>query len=277
MTLAPTTVRTFAFAATLASASLASAHEFWLQPDDFTPASNSIVRLHLMVGDGFPGEVVARNPDKLLRLTALTTGGAAEIPGRPGADPAGMMRVAGDDMLTVVYLSGNSSVSLDAQKFEDYLKTDGLEHVIARRAELGQSALPGREVYARCSKSLLRVGAGASEGFALDAGLPLELFPLSNPYDLAPGDAISFRLDYLDAPLADRLVVARRQSDPATLISARTDSRGQVSLTLPDAGMWLISSVHMVPAADDANADWQSYWASFTFDLQPASAASVDK
>lgn len=277
MSRASTTVRTFTLAATFASASLASAHEFWLQPDDFTPASNSIVRLHLMVGDGFPGEVVARNPDKLLRLTALTTRGSAEIPGRPGADPAGMLRVAGDDMLTVIYLSGNSSVTLDAQKFENYLKTDGLEHVIAQRAQLGQSALPGREVYARCSKSLLRVGAGSSDGFALDAGLPLELFPLSNPYELKPGSAISFRLDYLDAPLADRLVVARRQSDPGTLISARTDSLGQVSLTLPDAGMWMISSVNMDPAADPAAADWQSYWASFTFELQSPSAAAADK
>ena len=39
--------------------------------------------------------------------------------------------------------------------------------------------------------------------------------------------------------------------------------------------MWLIKAVHMVPAPADSNADWASYWASLTFELQ-AGAGKAD-
>jgi hypothetical protein len=30
--------------------------------------------------------------------------------------------------------------------------------------------------------------------------------------------------------------------------------------------MWLIKAVHMIPAPAGTNAEWQSYWASLTFE-----------
>ena len=48
--------------------------------------------------------------------------------------------------------------------------------------------------------------------------------------------------------------------------SARTGS-GRVRLRLPSHGRWLIKAVHMVPAGDAAQADWQSLWASLTFEI----------
>jgi hypothetical protein len=32
--------------------------------------------------------------------------------------------------------------------------------------------------------------------------------------------------------------------------------------------MWLIKAVHMIPAPSGANADWESFWASVTFELK---------
>jgi hypothetical protein len=31
--------------------------------------------------------------------------------------------------------------------------------------------------------------------------------------------------------------------------------------------MWLVKSVHMVPAPAGANAEWASFWASLTFEM----------
>ena len=62
-------------------------------------------------------------------------------------------------------------------------------------------------------------------------------------------------------------MVAINRRNPMDRADARTDSDGRVHLTLKQGGMWLVKAVHMVPAPVGANADWQSYWASLTFEL----------
>jgi hypothetical protein len=53
-------------------------------------------------------------------------------------------------------------------------------------------------------------------------------------------------------------------------VSARSDKDGRVRLRLPHAGMWMVKAVHMIPAPAGTQADWQSFWASLTFDLPAA-------
>jgi uncharacterized GH25 family protein len=51
-------------------------------------------------------------------------------------------------------------------------------------------------------------------------------------------------------------------------VRARTDAKGRVTLRLAHAGFWLIKAVHMEAAPADAGVDWESWWASITFDLK---------
>ena len=46
-------------------------------------------------------------------------------------------------------------------------------------------------------------------------------------------------------------------------LTARSDSHGHVAFSLPNSGMWLIKSVWIVPGSD---VDWESLWASLTFE-----------
>ena len=79
-------------------------------------------------------------------------------------------------------------------------------------------------------------------------------------------------MTYEGKPRAGALVIAVNERQPAHRLSARTDSEGRVTFTLPDGGIWLIKAVHMIPAAPGTKADWQSFWASSTFDLPEAHA-----
>ncbi len=74
-------------------------------------------------------------------------------------------------------------------------------------------------------------------------------------------------LTYEGRPLPGGLVVAMNRSTPAAKLSARTDAKGRVTFRLPQPGVWLVKSVHMVPAPAGTNAEWASYWASLTFQL----------
>ena len=80
-------------------------------------------------------------------------------------------------------------------------------------------------------------------------------------------------------PLAGALVKAWRAplgADPATRDSmgvawrGRTNARGEISVAVAESGEWLLSVVQMVPCPDRVEADWESTWASLTFERAPA-------
>ena len=56
------------------------------------------------------------------------------------------------------------------------------------------------------------------------------------------------------------------RNDPSAKLTMRTDSQGRVSFPLQRAGMWLIKAVHMMAAPAGSGADWESIWASLTFE-----------
>ena len=45
------------------------------------------------------------------------------------------------------------------------------------------------------------------------------------------------------------------------------DAKGNVTLRLARSGLWLVKAVHMAAAPPDAGVDWESWWASLTFEL----------
>ena len=50
-----------------------------------------------------------------------------------------------------------------------------------------------------------------------------------------------------------------------------TDAAGRALITLDNAGTWLIKGVHIIELPDtNEQADWESFWASLTFELADA-------
>jgi uncharacterized GH25 family protein len=170
------------------------------------------------------------------------------------------------------YQSNPYPVALEAAKFEDYLRDEGLEAIIESRKKNGQSAAPGRERFYRCAKALLDTPSAApSTLFATPLGFTLELVPGRNPYSLHAGGELPLSISFRGKPMANILVVAMSKDDPEKAVRARTDAKGRATLRLARAGFWLIKAVHMEPAPPDSGVDWESWWASITFEL-PRSA-----
>lgn len=262
-----------ALLALLLAAPALSAHDLWIEPGAFAPAPGQRVAVRLRLGQGFRGDPVPRDPKLLERFAALgAQGGEMAIPGVPNTEPAGFVSFPSPGLRTLVYDSRREPVELDAAKFEEYLREEGLEKVISLRKERGQSAAPGREVFSRCAKALVAVGGKEAGGRGFDrvAGLPLELVPEKNPYALAGGGEIPVRLLYQGKPLADVLVVALQKGRAGEAVSARTDGKGRVALRFDRPGAWLVKAVHMIPAPKEAGADWESFWASLTFEIPAA-------
>ena len=124
-----------------------------------------------------------------------------------------------------------------------------------------------RERFSRCAKSLLSSGAPSALQKDQVLGLRLELIAEGNPYTASPGDEMRFTLLYEGAPRPGALVIAINRDDPSAKLSARSDARGRVSFRFPRGGAWMVKAVHMVPLPAGGDADWESFWASLTFDL----------
>jgi uncharacterized GH25 family protein len=260
-------LRAVAVATLVLSSAPLGAHDMWIEPTTFSPDAGTIVGVRLRVGQDLLGDPVGYDPALVDQFVVEDASGRKPVVGRAGADPAGLLRVAAPGLVLVGYRSRPSAVELTAQKFNQYLKEEGLDAVAAMRAQRHETGVNARELFSRCAKSLVLSGpAGAAQGDR-PLGFTLELVAERNPYAIAPGQELPFRLTYENRPLAGALVVAINRLNPMEKVAARTDHDGRVRFTLKQNGMWLVKAVHMVPAPAGANADWQSYWASLTFEL----------
>lgn len=243
------------------------AHDFWMEPSTFTPEPGERVAVRLRVGEHFKGDPVPLNPQRVERFAAAGASGSISVDGAPGADPAGLVVLGAPGLYQLVYDSSRASVELAGPDFEKYLAEEGLERISRLRAERGQTAVKAREVFSRCAKALVAVGGKGAGGHDRVLGLPLELVPEASPYALPRGGSLLVRLLQEGKPLEGALVVALRRGEPARRISARTDAGGRVRLSLDLPGVWLVKAVHMVPAPEGVGADWESFWASLTFEV----------
>jgi uncharacterized GH25 family protein len=266
--------------ALVAASVLARAHDFWIEPSTFTAQPNGLLGAALRVGDFGRGDRVPRADERIAQFVCAGPSEVRAIVGLDGADPAGHVRLQSAGVYVLGYRSKHAAVEIAPETFASYLRERGLEAVLDERARRGESELPGREIYSRCAKALVTVGEGSGSGFDKRLSFMLELVPEKNPASLARSDdggafePLPVRLEFEGRALAHALVGAtsldeppRDALDPTNVIHARTDADGRVELWLPRHGRWLVAAVHMVPATDRATADWESFWASLTFEL----------
>jgi uncharacterized GH25 family protein len=242
------------------------AHDLWIEPTTFVPEPGQTIGARLRVGQDFVGDVVLRDPALIKEFVAVDSQGSSAVVGRAGDDPAGIARVTKPGLLVIGYHSHPSAVELAADKFNEYLKEEGLDAIVAQRASRKESGAKVREQFSRCAKSLVLSGAPSDAQGDRILGFTLELLAERNPYSLRDGEALPLRLTYENRPLAGALVVAMNRRNPAQKQMARTDRDGRVRFQLRTGGMWLIKAVHMVRAPLVSRAEWSSYWASLTFE-----------
>lgn len=264
---------TLLLTASVLSCTPSFAHDFWIEPTTFAPQPGQIVGVRLRVGQDLLGDPVARDPELVNQFVFEDAAGRKPLVGRNGADPAGYLRVEGNGLLVIGYSSNPSAIEMEAAKFNQYLKDEGLDAVAALRASRKQTGNPAHEIFSRCAKSLALSGSPNQSQGDRRLGFTLELVAERNPYALGAGEDLPVRLTYENRPMAGALVVAINRLNPSEKQSARTGADGRVRFRLRQGGLWLIKAVHMVPAPAGAKAEWASYWASLTFELPNAITA----
>jgi uncharacterized GH25 family protein len=246
----------------------ARAHDFWIEPDNFSPDPGAAVAVSLREGMEFKGNSLPYVNDWFSDFSKVDAGGRTDVISIMGDDPAAQLNMKTGALL-LGYRSNRNYTELDAAKFNNYLKDEGIEFIRAERIANNQDDQPAREYFVRCAKALLQSGRADDDVYGTELGYILELVALNDPYSLSVGDELGFRLMYRGEPAGNLLVQAFTRADPKIKQRVRTDEEGFAKIQLTEAGIWMVKAVNIQPIIGDPKADWQSYWASYVFALEP--------
>lgn len=249
------------------------AHDYWLELSRFRPASGEAVLVSHRVGEHLAGEAMPRNPLAIVRFDLLAADGSiTPVPGKDGVDPAGFLKAGSAGPARIVFQSTRSFVELLPEKFSSYLAQEGLEKVGRERQKLGKGRDLAREAFSRSATAALCIGAadGAvapAVSPPAPAGLDLEIVPDADLCAVRAGAGVGFQVLFRGKPIEGLLAMALSRPNPTAPLTARTDRNGHVRFNLDRPGFWLIKAVEMRALEGEPKADWESFWASLTFEL----------
>ena len=160
-------------------------------------------------------------------------------------------------------------ITLKGAEFNSYLAHDGIPDVLAARKRANELGKPARERYSKHVKALFQVGDTPGETFKVPLRYPVEIIPQQNPYRLKVGDILAVQCVNDGQPLANQFVLAGYETKgrETVLAGVRTNEQGVAQIPLKGSGQWYVKFIRMVPSTG-ANLDYESRWATLTFEIK---------
>jgi len=272
----------------LAVVATARAHDMFLKLESFylTPNSTAVVSL---INGTFEESENTITRDRMVDVSIVSPDGVVHPPtsawsdvavhhwSADSVDTAQLTFETGAAGTYVIGVSTSQTVfTLTAQDFNDYLVHDGVLDVLEDRESTGKMGDDATERYSKHVKALVQVGDARSAEFSHSLGYPAEFVPLQNPYELGVGDTLEVRFVRAGQPVANQLVYASHEGyhghddegEHNLAVTTRTNRQGVASIPLSEAGRWFIRTIHMVEVTSDPEVDYESNWATLTFEIR---------
>jgi uncharacterized GH25 family protein len=276
MKLRTTTYAVIAIAGLLTSMPVL-AHEMFLKARGYEvgPTSDQVVRL---INGTFDKSENSIARDRMADVSIVANGRVASPPEDAWYDDSNSSYLryrTGESGTYVIGVSTRPSmIELSRDDFIAYLRHDGILDTLAT-FEDDSKLSEVRERYSKHVRTVVQVGEARSADYSKPLGYPVEILLEQNPYDLAVGDELSFRVLFQGKPVANQIVRASHEgfhghdaSDHhANAYNLRTDADGRARFALTAKAVWYIALIHM-EKIDDGEADYASNWATVTFHVK---------
>jgi hypothetical protein len=237
------------------------AHDFWLEPHQYTAAEGKKISIDWRIGDQFAGDNLVYLPDTVERMSLTHAGQTQSLSSRFASKPA--IKISST-------LAGSSIITLESIDFDvEYDSWEGFKSFVEKEEigyDLPQSGeLPVRERYRRYAKTIV-----TSDGESIvdqRTGLTFEWVL----QDVSDTEARA-QLWYGDQPASDFVVKVFRKPlgkkkgvEPEFF---RTDADGFFVLTGLETEQEIL--LNSIALSFDANEEypWYSEWASMTFAVE---------
>ncbi len=258
------------FVAAFAGGWPALGHDAWMSVDAFEAEDARPAVLRFWVGHGGERDPWSVAPHRIAGLRSLGPGGltdhqAALDPTTP-TGPVSVDLGPGDHVLALD--SYRSLIELEAERFNTYVKKEGIVPIARHRAATGATNAPGTEAYARHMKALVRRGGPLASAAAVSRplGQALEIIPLANPYALEPGDPFPLALYHHGRPVMGATLRLNAIGAATAAATAKTDADGEAVFARPARGDWYVHAIWSEPAPDiPGDVDYATGFASLSF------------
>ena len=215
--------------------------------------------------------------EKVVWFESMTAGlrmdgpsGEADLKVPEEGDP--VVEFAQEGTYVIGWQSEPLFIQMEPDIFKKYVALEGYTDVTEAMKRNDQENKPGRELYTRFIKSFVQIGSTPTNEFNRPFGFKIEIIPLRNPCTLQPNEDLEVQLLYDGKPLPNRRIMATyvsystKPEDYAQV--TRTDQDGVARFRITNKGFWLIRTNQMVVLENRSDADWQSFWANFTFEVK---------
>ncbi len=247
------------------------AHDFWLLPEKFSIKPNESANIYFKVGHHGSEEGWGLRWDRIVSIKEYHSNGVQDLSRNllPKSSlnegrTSGSFEQIGTSI--VGFESYHSVSVLAAEKFNDYVKNEGLTLVQKTREANNELELAGVEIYSRKAKTIIQVGNQLTKNALKPIGQTLEIVPVDHPFSDQISSAFKIKVMFKGKPLSGALVKLISMSDPdASTESIKTDDTGTAVFPFKDSGHWRFNTVWSVPLKGNNRADYETYFSSLTF------------
>ena len=248
----------------------AFAHEYILLAYKYKVQKGDTLELHLVVADGFNIQMERQVQKNMIkRFELINENGSTNLLVEAVDQSLPILNKKVDfEGLGLIHLERNyARISLPTNKFLSYLKEDHIENIVVTDKDPTKMQ---RERYSRYIKTLVQSGAKSyGDEFKKVVGQNLEIVLLQNPYLLQKGETLKAQILFMGKPLVNKIVTARNRkgNESAGVLTSRTDTNGICSFKITGNGEWFIHLTQMIPCPQPEDSDWESFWASYSFQI----------
>lgn len=222
------------------------------------------------IGEHFPDSTNGITLDRVVRFQVRDAGVAKDLFAGAREEPKQLCAPLQNGPALVEMVVRPRFIELSAKDFNAYIHGENLREVIRLREQRNQTQAEGRELYSRYAKLIV----GDAEDATRPLGHELEIVPEKNPSQLKPGETLLVRILFHGQPLSGvRVSAVYEGAEPKGHefpVTAETDEQGRARLRLDRSGLWYARLIHMVPAENERDADWRSFFATLTFRVEAA-------
>jgi uncharacterized GH25 family protein len=241
----------------------------WMKADKFSVAPGDKVVVQVTTGRDFDGTPVDVKKDQFVKAEHHTVNSAVSVlPQLTNGLKDHLTETLTTEGTHAIILRTNPVVTeIDAETFNAYLKEYSVDEVVDLRTKKNATDKSAKVSASWYSSLILQAGAKRDDTYKKDGSYPLEIVPLSNPYDLKKGDVLRVKILWNDKPLfGARVKVWVRTNNTTITQPIYTQPDGVIEAPVSGKGIWTITVVKLIPSRNP-DADWQGYQTSLTFGL----------
>ena len=272
-----------AVAATLVSAAVLTAHDFWLVPNALTFAPGTSLEVLGQSGSSFPksggvtqpaqvaeARIVGKSSDD--KITDLSVSGKSlKLTHKPAA--------AGQYVVAVALVSRTAKTTPAA--LQRYIALEGAPELAARYEQEGKYPKVDSvsRITAKYAKTIVEVGSNGPRAFDKLLGHALEIVPLDDPAHTHAGGSMRVRLLFHGKPVANAHLRAGWGSPAAVhdttagpVTPSRpdqvivTDAGGVAKVAVSEAGLWNVRTVYGA-AMQGMPEHWEVFFSTMVFSV----------